>query len=841
MPKASPGIFAFNSGILGRTVSARVEIDKYPRACRVLENFIPKIQGPAVKRSGTRFVDEAKDPLLPFRFIPFEFSVVQEYTLVFGELNFRVYRDGARVATVEVTTIYPATDIQAITFEQSADVLYLTHKEHPPQKITRIADDDWTIEEIDFQYPPMSPQDPRGFTMFADGTTGTTITVTSSGNFFDASMIGAFFEMSEIPASEHPLWVSDDNPDNWQSANFVGDDLCYFEENVYSAVAPLPSSPKTTGHDPPVHLEGEKLDKFFTWLFVNSGKGFGKITAVAGDGLSCTLDVDTDGIELPASVVGSGNKTLDWKLGAWNNHNGFPAAVAFSQDRLFYAGTLVHPQTIWGSVTGDYENHDRLLEATGALVVTLNVDDLNAIEWINELDVLTVGTQGGVFTISASNPDAGLAPNDIQARRRARIGTLPGLPSVSIDSAILFVQRSGERLHELAFVDETQRFAAPSMNSLNEEILESGVAWSAWQREPYRVLWVGLNNGKLVAFTYERREGVAAWHAHVIGGTDVFVETGSVTPHPDGDEDQLWLGIRRTINGATVRYIEILEKTWRRSFAIKDAFFVDSGISGDTNDTIQSLFLIQHHSMQAVNNGALVFTDVPHGYLVGQVIKINGSQHGELVLPGVFFKVLSIPTTTTFYLADLNGNQFVFEEEGPVENITGGTVQQAFFTGVDSVSGADHLIGETVKVLADGSTRPDAVVDSMGEIEIDPPAICVTIGLRYAARLEPMELEAGSADGTAKGKTQRIEHLVIELDQTGDGLLYGDSFDDLTEVPGRDVSDDMDTPPTLTDGYTDFLEFEGDYALDDVIALEHDTPLPCTILGIFPQLNTQDG
>lgn len=840
MPKASPGIFAFNSGLLGKTVNARVDVDKYPRGCRTLENFIPKIQGPALKRSGTRFVDEAKDHLVAFRFMPFEFSVVQEYNIVFGDLNFRVYRDGARVATVEVVTIYPSTDIQAIQFEQSADVLYLTHPDHPPQRIDRLADDDWTIVEIDFQYPPMSPADPRGFEMFASAATGTAITVTSSDDFFTDEMVGAFFEFTEIAASKHASWTSDQNPDEWQEANFVDNDTCYFEENVYKATN-IPSSPKTTGHDPPVHLEGSETDKQITWEFVNRSKGFGTITAVAGDGLSATVDINTAGIRLPDSVVGSGNATVEWKLGAWNDHNGFPATVAFSEDRLWYAGTKVHPQTLWGSRTGDYENHERLLVPTGAIVITLNVDDLNAIEWINELDVLTLGTQGGVFTITASTLEGSLAPNDIVARRRARVGTRAGIPSIAIDSAILFVQRSGERFHELAFVEETQRFAAPSMNTLNEEILESGVAWSAWQREPYRVLWVGLNNGKLVAFTYERREGVTAWHAHIIGGSDVFVETGAVIPHPDGDEDQLWLGIRRTIDGATVRYIEIMEKPWRQSFAIKDAFFVDSGISGDTNGTIQTIFVIQHHSEQAVNNGALVLTDAVHGYVVGQVLKINGVQHGELVLPGVFFKVLSIPNPNSFYLADLNGNQYVFNEPGAPLNITGGTFQQAFFDGDDSVSGAEHLIGETVKVLADGSTRPDTTVDASGEITIDPPAICVTLGLRYAARLQPMELEAGAADGTAKGKTQRIEHLVIELDQTGDGLLYGDNFNDLFEVPGRDVADLMDTPPALTDGYTEFLEFDGDYALDDVIALEHDTPLPCTILGIFPQLNTQDG
>ena len=266
----------------------------------------------------------------------------------------------------------------------------------------------------------------------------------------------------------------------------------------------------------------------------------------------------------------------------------------------------------------------------------------------------------------------------------------------------------------------------------------------AFQQEPNRLLWATLATGDLICFTYERSQQVTAWHRHTLGGTDAKVESIAVIPHPDGDQDQLWLVVSRTIGGATKRFVEVMEPEWRRTNAVASAFFVDSGLS----------------------------------------------------YSGV---------------------------------------------SVSSVTGLEHLNGQTVSILADGATHPDKVVAS-GTVTLDRAATEIHIGLPYSATLTTMRLEAGASDGTAQGKTKRFTNVVIRLDQTGAGLLYGPTAvtADMDELHLRDSFDPMSTALPLFDGDTEILPWPEGYEQLGRLTLKHTLPLPCTITAIMPQVNTQD-
>ena len=54
------GIIRFNGGEATPLIDVRNDIEKYAGLCRKLENFFPRIYGPAERRTGTRFVKEAK-------------------------------------------------------------------------------------------------------------------------------------------------------------------------------------------------------------------------------------------------------------------------------------------------------------------------------------------------------------------------------------------------------------------------------------------------------------------------------------------------------------------------------------------------------------------------------------------------------------------------------------------------------------------------------------------------------------------------------------------------------------------------------------------------------------
>ena len=80
---------------------------------------------------------------------------------------------------------------------------------------------------------------------------------------------------------------------------------------------------------------------------VGSTWGWGTITARAST-TSITVSVQ--------SAMGGTTASSVWRLGVWGTANGYPRAVAFHQDRLFWAGCAQYPNRLDGSNTSDYEN-----------------------------------------------------------------------------------------------------------------------------------------------------------------------------------------------------------------------------------------------------------------------------------------------------------------------------------------------------------------------------------------------------------------------------------------------------------------------------------------------------
>lgn len=153
------------------------------------------------------------------------------------------------------------------------------------------------------------------------------------------------------------------------------------------------------------------------------------------------------------------------------------------------------------------------------------------------------------------------------------------------------------------------------------------------------------------------------------------------------------------------------------------------------------------------------------------------------------------------------------------------------------ISGLTHLEGETVSILADGSTHPDRTV-SGGSITLNRSAIKVHVGLAYESDVGTLNIEAGAADGTAQGKTKRIHRVAMRLYKTL-GLKFGPSSDKLDTMTFRTSADEMDSPPELFTGDKS-INWNGYYETEGKMYFRQDQPLPFTLLGLFPQLVTQD-
>lgn len=722
-----------------------------------------------------------------------------------------------------IATPYSSSELSAIQFDSSADVVYLAHPSHPPMKLSRIANANWTLEVISFDWPPFRPENnDEDEYIVASAATGE-ITLTSTGGRFTTGHVGGHLRLAVRYESLYPEWAVNkaDGPavsvpgfTDGQTGNISAGDHAWYEGRVYRLF-------DLNGHGacgtlPPTHEQGIRTDGQFVWEFVNPGSGYVKIDSISSayratgtvvvelsaasvdDDIAITsissasppvLTTATHGYETGdrvwiqgmtgdasvfnnayytitvlsgttfslddqvASGTGTGGeavrvRTTDtstdttyesnrdhdlWNFSAFSEENGYPRSVAFFEDRLYWGGTDKDPQTLWGSVTGEYEDHlPSTVEASGALRFTLATGD--PIEWLLQQNALMAGLAGAEFA-SPRDGDP-LVPDNVHTiRRKSAYGSKRNVRPVLIENQVLLTQRSGRELREVSFDIDSGDFSGANLALLAEHLTLGGIAEIAFQGQPDRILWVRLEDGTLRAMTYERAEQVIAWHRQDLGGTDVSVESIAVIPDPTAVRDELWLVVARTVNSATVRYVERLEAAWTGEDAIEDSYFVDCGLS-----------------------------------------------------------------------------------------YSGGAVS--------TVSGLEHLEGESVAVLADGLATTATV--SGGAITLASSASDIHVGLSYNADIVTQTLEAGAGNGVAAGKIQRITSVIFRLWETGKGLTFGPSLASVSRgtLPA--------TAGALTTGDSALIPWEAGNERGSAIAIRHATPLPCTVVAVFPSMETQE-
>jgi len=440
------------------------------------------------------------------------------------------------------------------------------------------------------------------------------------------------------------------------------------------------------------------------------------------------------------SVISSGSATDDFAMGSFSDTTGHPRCVTFFEQRLVFAGTTNQPQTLFFSVSGDYENMDDNYHGattdSSAMIYTIASNQVNAIQAIKATRTLIVMTTGGEFTVTSGGTTAPITPTNLNIRKQSNYGSA-GVDGISIGNSTLFLQRAKRKIRELAYNFDTDGYIAPDLTILSENITFSGVIQMDYQQEPFSIVWCVRIDGKLTGMTYNRLQDVVAWHEHDFGGTDAKCKSVAVID-VDTDEDQVWVIVERTINGATKKYVEYLTP-YNFNSDLEEIHFVDSGLtySGASTSTL---------------------------------------------------------------------------------------------------SGLDHLEGETVKIIINGATHPDKVV-SAGSISLDIATTDAVVGLGYSSLLQTMRIDEGGGI-TDQTKTKRIYDVTVRFFETV-GAKVGPNEDNLDIIPFRDSSAAMTAPVPLFTGDKS-TEFPSDYGTDGFVVVKQDQPLPMTILAIYARLELYD-
>jgi len=285
-----------------------------------------------------------------------------------------------------------------------------------------------------------------------------------------------------------------------------------------------------------------------------------------------------------------------------------PSVVTFFEQRLVFGNSNNNPQTLWFSKNGDYLNFTVGTADDDALIYTIASNQVNAIRYFSATRVLTVGTSGGEYVVTAAS-DGPVTPTTTLIRKYSNYGTAAIQP-VQVADVALFLQRGKRKIREFRYVGDVNAdaYQAPDLSILAEHITDGGIDQFAYQQEPDSIIWMVRSDGTLIGMTYRREEQVVAFHKHVIGGSfssgQAVVESIATLPTETG-EDELYMIVKRTINGATKRYVERM-KSFDFGSDTTGAFFVDSGLSysGSAVSSLSGLYHLEGEDVSVLANGA---------------------------------------------------------------------------------------------------------------------------------------------------------------------------------------------------------------------------------------------
>jgi hypothetical protein len=216
------------------------------------------------------------------------------------------------------------------------------------------------------------------------------------------------------------------------------------------------------------------------------------------------------------------------------------------------------------------------------------------------------------------------------------------------------------------------------------------------------------------------------------------------------------------------------------------------------------------------------------------------------VTDGTFESIAVIPGSTEDELwAVVNrtiGGSTVRYIERLHSTFTSGTLSDAFYVdsgltysgdSTSTITGLDHLEGETVDVFADGLVQTDKTV-AAGSITLDSAATVVHAGLHYDTVIRPTKIHVDLSGTTSRGKKQAVKQMTVSLYETVNGLQAGPDSTKLKAVPFPSAYS-----TALYSGDIQ-MQFNGDWANQTTFYFLMNAPVPMTILGIVPQININE-
>jgi hypothetical protein len=306
----------------------------------------------------------------------------------------------------------------------------------------------------------------------------------------------------------------------------------------------------------------------------------------------------------------------------------FPSSVAYFEQRRVFGGSLTRRQRVrmTASATESDMSYSLPTVDSDRILFDVAAREAGAIRHVVPLSHLMILSGSTEFRVTPINDDA-ITPESISVRPQSFVGANKAQPVIASNVGVFAANRGGH-VRQMGFSQDVISYLEGDL-SLRATHLFNGLTISqmTYSKAPNPVLWFVSSSGKLLGLTYVPEESIEAWHQHVTDGT--FEACASVA---EGDEDHLYVIVKRNINGVDVRYIERMADY--EVPALADAFFVDAGATYDGAATI-TLSGLDHLEGEAVT----VLAD-------GVVVSGLTVSAGAIILPTTASKIqVGLPFT----------------------------------------------------------------------------------------------------------------------------------------------------------------------------------------------------
>jgi hypothetical protein len=551
MQKARIPLTNFQYGEISPSLVSRTDSAIYNASAQSVKNFFIKTEGGVSKRGGFQAIHKfsglSVDTTIrqQVRIVPFIFSDDEQYIVALSHQACEVFFIDPLNGTLSlVTTLTTDVDggtlpwdeayLHEVTYAQGGDILFLAHNTFMCQQLVRTGLNSFQVEKFEFQvqaggariYQPYFSFQGAGITLDPSATSGSGITVTASAPYFDTS--GTQDGSGNYPDSKHvgvtllfhesEVQITSVQSSTQVTATVVDELFVELDANALRTVDSSSEIEVTHLHHGMVQGDAITIRNASTIGGINASQinGSRTITKVIDENrykitAGAAANTSEDGGGIPQVVTHA--PTQEWYEQSYSSLRGYPAAVGFHENRLWFGGTLGQPDTVWASKSGLYYNFDiGNAEDNDSIELVMSIGEVATIRHFVSNRDIHIFTAGSEFYIPTFQNEP-ITPTNARVKRQTSFGSTFIRPQ-PFYGATIFGQVGGKMIRQFVYDDGEQAYKADPISLLSSHLIKDPVQQcviSGAVNTAESFVFVQNYTGEIAVYNLNRVEGVAGW------------------------------------------------------------------------------------------------------------------------------------------------------------------------------------------------------------------------------------------------------------------------------------------------------------------------------------------